>query len=197
MKKALLLMILAAVCIFSSCSGGEPVGVTAPTEAERVEGTGVETGTKPTETVEASDSFVLGKVITASADSKFKLYGLRLDGETTDKDKNGRAPSMDGVRSEFALDEKIKFYFDSNISDISDEVRVICIKHISPYDYNEITYKEIEKAAVFNRELKPARLYLPNFTSAIPSSYDVGEYDILMMCGGEIAYITVIHLDEG
>ncbi|MBQ5398408.1 MAG: hypothetical protein IIU14_03105 [Ruminococcus sp.] len=199
MKKLFVLFICIAVaCLLSSCVSGGAVAVNAPSENSQSEGKNDNKNDNSISATGASaDSFVLGKIVTASQNNPFRLDGLRLDGDRILESKNGLEISTEGIRSRFVLDEKISFFVSSNLDELNEEVRVLCLEHRAAMAYSEMTVQDIKEASAFDERLSPAQFSVPNAAATVPSAkFRAGDYDIVFMCDSEIAYIVVTHFDE-
>lgn len=148
--------------------------------------------------VYAEDNYTLGTLVTVNGETDFVLRGLRLDGNRSAGELNGKDFATEGIRSGFWLDERIEFYLDTDYNNPdSEDVKVICLPHHVFSEYEGMSFDEISEQAAF----------IETFTAQEPDTacfepyvfgeeYLQGDYDILFTYKTEIVYYTVINLTQ-
>ena len=198
MKKGLALLLCAVlVCALAACSK-------AATEKETVPAGETETAQAQTETTEVTtqatasvDNYTLGTLVTVNGNTPFKLNGLRLDGNRSATENNGKDFATENIRAGFWLDERIAFYLDTDYNNPdSEDVKVVCVPHRDITEYAEMTFDAIlEEAAfveTFTGQENPEEPCFDPFVFG--EDFEEGDYDLLFTYQGNIAYYMVINL---
>ncbi len=199
MKKAFaIILCLAFVFSFAACGEKVQPEETAPASSE-AESESVpasqESETLPTYSVE--DNYTLGTLVTVNGETPFVINGLRLDGNRSATENNGKPYATEGIRSGFFLDERIGFYIDTPYSNPdSEDAKVLCLPH-RPFDnYKNIPFDELAEEAAFCETFTGQEE--PDFPCFDPyvfsEEFGEGDYDVLFTYQGEIVYYIVINL---
>lgn len=154
----------------------------------------------PEETVTgtaAEDNYTLGTLVTVNGETDFVLRGLRLDGNRSDSELNGKDFATEDIRAGFWLDERIEFYLDTDYNNPdSEDVKVICLPHHVFSEYEKMSFDEIcEQAAFIETFTAQEDAEYSCFDPYVLSDdFSQGDYDILFTYKTEIVYYTVINL---
>ena len=197
-KTVIILLCLVLVSSFASCGkkaetapvNSEPENIVSEPASETVtEQISQQTATE--------DNYTLGTLVTVNGDTEFVLKGLRLDGNRSAGENNGKDFATEGIRSGFWLDERISFYLDTDYSDAdSEDVKVICLPHRAFTEYEKTSFEDITENAAFVETFYG--MEEPDYACFDPyvfsEDFTEGDYDILFTFKGEIAYYVVINL---
>jgi hypothetical protein len=183
--------IIAAVLLCGCSSGAQGSNPTGQTGSDEKDSNIVSTAA-------AEDSFVLGKLVTVNDGTPFRIDGLRLDGNLTDEEKNGRLPDTYGIRSNFVLNEKISFFIDTDYrNDDAEDVKTLCLKHRAFSRYRGMSAKELKEESAFIERFRAADEDMPNFRASVSDKkFDSGDYDIIFTYKGSIVYYVVVHIAD-
>lgn len=203
--KKLIAFLLAATLVFSFSACGGKNEEPSPVPVESVQPNQEEHTVEP-ETVEevtvsesvgneTEDIYVTGVLVKTADEPEFVLSGLRLDGNRSNQDENGKDFAKAGIRNEFFLDERIEFYLDTDYISETDDVKVVCLPH-HPFDeYADMSFDEITEGAAFVETFYVQEPDVECFNPYVFSeNFTEGDYDILFTYKGEIVYYTVITL---
>ncbi len=199
MKKALAIIIcLALIFSFAACGKNAQPEETAPASSE-AESESVpasqENETLPSSAAE--DNYTLGTLVTINAETPFAISGLRLDGNRSATENNGKPYATEGIRSGFYLDERISFYIDTAYSNPdSEDAKVLCLPHRPFENYENIPFDELVEEAAFcetftGQESEEVSCFDPY---VFGEEFGEGDYDVLFTYKGEIVYYIVINL---
>jgi len=198
MKKAFAIIIcLALIFSLAACGGKVQPEETEPasSEAEITAASETETVTLPSSAAE--DNYTLGTLVTVNGETPFVINGLRLDGNRSAGENNGRPYATEGIRSGFFLDERISFYIDTPYSNPdSEDAKVLCLPHRSFNKYENIPFDELAEEAAFcetftGQESEEISCFDPYVFS---EEFGEGDYDVLFTYQGGIVYYIVINL---
>ena len=194
MKKALAILLSCILAIsFAACSKKESSESTDVQTESTQQISNSETTAQPSN----DDNYTLGSLVTVNGETPFILNGLRLDGNRSASENNGKDYATEGIRSGFFLDERIAFYLDTDYSnEDSEDVKVICVPHRPFAEYEELNYEELTEQAAFietfyGQEDTDISCFDPYVFS---EDFGDGDYDVLFTYQGDIAYYTVINL---
>lgn len=204
--KKLIAFLLTATLVFSlsACGGKKEEPATAPVESvqpNEEEHTVEPETVQPTEGVsesvgnESEDIYVTGVLVKTADEPEFVLSGLRLDGNRSNPEENGKDFAKAGIRNEFFLDERIEFYLDTDYISETDDVKVVCLPH-HPFDeYTDMSFDEIAEGAAFIEtfygQVDDTSCFDPYVFS---EDFSEGDYDVLFTYKGKIVYYTIITL---
>ena len=196
MKRFTALLICAVlVFLFAACSktGGESVSNDDTTSAAQQEVTAT---SQAIENAESVDNYTLGTLVTVNGDTDFKLKGLRLDGNRSTAENNGKDFATEGIRSGFFLDERISFYLDTDYNNPdSEDVKIICLPHRAFEEYKKMTFDEMTEKAAFVETFTVQEADTACFDPYVFSEdFGEGDYDVLFTFKGEIVYYLIINL---
>ncbi len=203
MKKVLsLLLCTLFVLSFAACSKNKTENATTQetdtpiaqkTDAPATQQAETAVGTSNPNTV---DNYTLGALVTINGETEFKLNGLRLDGNRSAPENNGKDTATTGIRSGFFLDERIEFYLDTDYrKPDSEDVKVLCVKHRPYSEYSDISFDSLLEEAAFTETFTEQPADASCFDPYVFSeNFGEGNYDVLFTYKGEIVYYIVIQL---
>ena len=167
----------------------------APSETQSAAVPEVTGETLPPATSE--DYFILGTLVTVNGETPFVINGLRLDGNRSASENNGRPYAVQDIRSGFFLDERIAFYIDTPYSNPdSEDAKVLCLPHRPAEKYEGVSFEELAENAAFCETFTGQESDEYSCFDPYVFSEDFGEgyYDVLFTYRGEIVYLLVIYL---
>ena len=196
--KILLAIIICLALVFSFAACGkkaQPEETVPASEAESESAPAQGDETLPSSA--AGDNYTLGTLVTVNGETPFVINGLRLDGNRSAGENNGRPYATEGIRSGFFLDERISFYIDTPYSNPdSEDAKVLCLPHRSFDKYENIPFDELAEEAAFcetftGQESEEISCFDPYVFS---EEFGEGDYDILFTYQDKIVYYIVINL---
>jgi len=195
MKRWIVLLLCAAfLATFAACAKTQGGSETETTDGGNT--TQEATSEAVSQSPESTDNYTLGTLVTVNGNTPFKLNGLRLDGNRSASENNGKEFATQGIRAGFFLDERIAFYLDTDYrAPESEDVKVVCVPHRDFAEYEKMSFDAIaEKAAfteIFTEQPADASCFDPYVSS---EDFKEGDFDVLFTYQGEIVYYIVINL---